>query len=105
MVACPDLEQRQYFSSLLGPPVPRPHAELGCLTTDKCCRSANIDSSDYKTHHTGHCDGKCEYLRPDMNELIAIIERGGIPVLYLEGSELKVVERKEGIEYTAISHV
>jgi hypothetical protein len=96
-----------YYTSLLGLPARVGHIEARCKSSDPGCRMTNIRDFAYEPRHTKECKG-CEFLWPDqgIDYISDIIEKSGIPVLYLDDEDrLKVVAQKRGVEYTAISHV
>jgi hypothetical protein len=96
-----------YYTSLLGLPARVGHIDARCKSSDPGCCMTNIRNFAYEPKHTKECTG-CEFLWPDpgIDCISDIIEKGGIPVLYLDDEDkLKVVAQKRGIEYTAISHV
>ncbi|MCJ1451371.1 hypothetical protein MMC28_001707 [Mycoblastus sanguinarius] len=97
----------QYYASLLGPPEKRLRHD-DCAAGDSGCKAKNTVDSQYRTKHmeTG-CD--CSAIAIDLKKLAQIIQDGGLPVLCLDydGSKpyLEVVPLREGMHYTAISHV
>lgn len=96
-----------YYTSVLGPPVRKGHAEAGCVATETGCRKVNISNFPYKPLHTKDCQG-CQFLGPDaagMKKMCDMIEDGGIPILYLDEGRIMVERQRRGLEYTAISHV
>ncbi|KAJ5374177.1 hypothetical protein N7517_006183 [Penicillium concentricum] len=97
-----------YASQMERPPsaVQRDHGEC----TRKLCVARQINEATYRTAHTkAECD--CRHLGPAMEEVVAIIASGGVPLLSITPTKkepyLKVeVERYFGLKrYVAFSHV
>lgn len=72
-----------------------------------------VDNSTYKTRHTGDGECGCPHVDVPVDEVIKILQNGGVPIVkVLDTStdsgtplELKVRAAKVGVSYTAISHV
>ncbi|KAK1962843.1 hypothetical protein LY78DRAFT_223955 [Colletotrichum sublineola] len=101
-----------YFVALLGPhPMPlKCHIECN----DRQCRLLQIDENEYQPQHRPSCDKLCNMARPDVDEVCAILEDGGIPLIAIAchsggtgkaGLSVKVERWKVGVEFYAISHV
>ena len=98
----------KYYLSLYGPPRVKNHREAGCKNTDQSCRATSVKLAGYKTRHV-EADCQCEFLEPDMTEVCRIINEGEIPILFLSGANdskrLEVVQHRNELQYTALSHV
>lgn len=96
-----------YYASLLGPPKDRLRHD-GCVASNSLCEAKKMDYATYQTKHAKEgCE--CQFIGPDVEQLDGIVRKGRIPLLCLEngdsGPVLKVVELRNGMQYTAISHV
>ncbi|KAJ5959917.1 uncharacterized protein N7479_007067 [Penicillium vulpinum] len=97
-----------YASQLERPPsaVQRDHGEC----TKKLCVARQINEATYRTAHT-EVECECQHLGPAMDEVVSIIESGGVPLLSITPTKkepyLKIeVERYSGLKrYIAFSHV
>lgn len=96
-----------YLSSLVRIPIPGLF-HRSC-TKEKCFVNNLPPGQLYQTsHHLPGCP--CSEIAPNLERVIEILENGGIPLIEIsttnsEIMELKVVEAKKGLKYTAISHV
>ncbi|KAH8878604.1 HET domain-containing protein [Thozetella sp. PMI_491] len=90
-----------------------PFDHWGCSETT--CQVNQIDNETYKTQHRTK-DCQCEHICPDQSEIRRILDKGGVPVIYVTssagqngGPKSLRVEVSEGStfihSYTAISHV
>ena len=97
----------QYYAHLLGPPrFYRRHEH--CAAGDIACKSRNLNEEMYETKHL--CPSfDCRVVEVDATDLQNIVKSGGIALVRVAGSApnitLQVVPFRQGMQYTAISHV
>lgn len=97
----------QYYASLLkAPSNPNEHAQ--CRVGDPGCKAKNILDDVYTTKHV-EIGCKCEDVAIDISTLRDLVEKGDVPLVYLENDGtkpvLKLVGFEKGMQYTALSHV
>jgi len=72
--------------------------------TPAVCSAFHLDESTYKTAHTAECR-KCQFLSLDGALLCAILEKGHIPMIHLDGDKLTVISTASQRPFIAFSHV
>ncbi|KAL8880973.1 MAG: hypothetical protein Q9198_001728 [Flavoplaca austrocitrina] len=73
--------------------------------TDSECQLI-VDEDNYQQSHSGSCCGPdCRMVEAPLNEVLDIIEQGGIPLMKLVDGTLKVRKADFNVDYTAITHV
>ncbi|KAL2794002.1 hypothetical protein BJX66DRAFT_304938 [Aspergillus keveii] len=97
-----------YVSQMERPPAASQRKHPDC--TSKLCLARQLNEETYRTAHTSdECD--CQHYGPVMDEVVSIIEAGGVPLLSITPIKkepfLKVEVEKytEGKKYIAFSHV
>ena len=89
-----------YLSSL-----PRSSAVKHQNCSDSECRLF-VDESNYQQAHSITCQHEgCRMVEAPLDEVLRSIEQGGIPLMKLVGSTIKVRKAQYGDDYTAITHV
>ncbi|KAL8884585.1 MAG: hypothetical protein Q9192_006809, partial [Flavoplaca navasiana] len=73
--------------------------------SDSECRLI-IDEDNYQQIHSGSCRASdCRMVETPLNEVLDIIEQGGIPLMKLVDGTLEVRKADFNVDYTAITHV
>lgn len=103
-----------YFLTLLGPPKDQSHlleiGAPGCVAGDEGCITKHVNNETFRPRHFSNCcDGSCEFVAVDDDEVRRIVAEGGIPIVHLnndgEKPWIEVTELKGCLQYTAFSHV
>lgn len=97
----------QYFASILGPPA-RQLDHSTCEAGNGGCNARTVVDETYVTKHkTQFC--KCMFLGVNPENLSRIIRASDIPLISVmwgaSGPSLELVPFRDGMKYTAISHV
>lgn len=89
------------------------------IKTHETCRKSecvanNVDESDYVTRHVRE-DCGCEHLQADIEQLHAILQDGGVPLVMItpcgedmlgnQSFKIEIVRKRISRQYVAISHV
>ncbi|KZM27301.1 uncharacterized protein EKO05_0007618 [Ascochyta rabiei] len=92
----------------------RPSNHRAC-TEKPCCIANNVDPKNYHAAHTQTCSGACPPVAVDYNDVVNIINLGGVPIVSIHVDaastqdspllSLKVTPRAISTRYTVISHV
>ncbi|KAH6622268.1 hypothetical protein C7974DRAFT_219285 [Boeremia exigua] len=79
--------------------------------SQKSCVAYDVDIDNYTSKHTDECKclqtllkRPCEYVKPDLDQVVTYISHGHVPVVSLDPGGLQVHKSSE-ISYVAISHV
>ncbi|KAI4159749.1 MAG: hypothetical protein L6R39_000306 [Caloplaca ligustica] len=90
-----------YYLSSIPRATPASHSDC----TDSECK-LQINEDDYKPRHSITCaHAGCRMVETPLDEVLHIINEGGIPLMRLVGENLEVRKAEFNVEYTAISHV
>ena len=95
-----------YFSSMQSPRKDQNHEKC----TEGVCLGGNMDITTYQTKHaTDRCPPECQQPSVEINEIIAIINENGIPLVRWREDDAKInilkFEPDSDMKYVCISHV
>ncbi|KAL8644770.1 MAG: hypothetical protein Q9226_007603 [Calogaya cf. arnoldii] len=92
-----------YLSSI--PRARSVNIQLHLDCTDSECRLI-VDEDNYQQSHSDSCRASdCRMAETPLNEVLDIIEQGGIPLMKLVDGTLEVRKADFKVDYTAITHV